>query len=154
MKIGRLLALIGTILSIIGTFLFTLYSYINPVYGVGGIISLASAFSLATSWIDFVLIIVFIIFILACIVQLIGIPNSISAIIGGGITLIFCVFIFLGVFGLIPGFTNGIGFLLDHTEWIPGVIPVTVELLGVGLGTYIATVGGIISLVSGFFPRE
>ena len=105
-------------------------------------------------WIIYVLIIAFLIFLLACIVQIFGIQSHIIALIGGGITLVFCIFIFLGQFGVLPAFTDDIGFLLDANDWIPGVIPITVNLFNIGLGTYIVTVGGALTFVSGFLPRE
>jgi len=154
MQTSKLLALIGAVLSILGSFFFTLYTYVNSVYGVGGILSLITAFGIATSWVDYLLIIVFLIFLLACVAQIFGIQSSISAIIGGAITVAFCIFIFLGVFGVLSGFTDGIGLLLDHADWISGVIPVNVFSLNPGLGTYIAAVGGILTFISGFLHRE
>ena len=151
---SKLLALIGAILSILGVFFFSLYTYFYPVYGIGGILSLFSAFGDATTWVHYVLIITFLIFLLACIVQIFGIQSHIIALIGGGITLVFCIFIFLGQFGVLPAFTDDIGFLLDANDWIPGVIPITVNLFNIGLGTYIVTVGGALTFVSGFLPRE
>ncbi len=151
---SKLLALIGTILSILGWFFFPLYVYTNTVYGIGALLSLGTAFSTAFSLIHYVLIIVFLIFILACLVQIVGIPNGIAAIVGGGITFLVSVFIILGAFGILPVFTDGIGFLMDHVDWIPGIIPIPLELPGAGLGTYIAAVGGALSLASGFLPRE
>ena len=151
---SKLLALIGAILSILGAFFFSLYTYVFPVYGVGGLLSIGSAFGAASTGVHYILIITFFIFLLATIVQIFGIQSHIIAMIGGGITLVFCIFIFLGVFGVLPAITDGIGFLLDNNDWIPGVIPVNVNLFNVGLGTYITTVGGVLSFVSGFLPRE
>ncbi len=153
-KTSKLLALIGAILSILGSFFFTLYTNVNSVYGVGALLSIGTAFSLALSWVHYVLIFAFIIFLLASIAQIFGIPSSIAAIIGGTITLIFCIFIILGVYGVFSAFTIQTGFLFDHIDWIPGIIPINVNIAGVGLGTYIAAVGGILSLVSGFMSRE
>ena len=151
---SKILALIGAVLSILGTLFFSLYTYVFPVYGIGGILSLGSAFATASSAVHYILIIVFLIFLVASIVQVFGIQSHIIALIAGGVTLVFCIFIFLGIFGVLPAFTDGIGYLLDENYWIPGVIPVTVNLFNVGLGTYIATVGGALTFVSGFLPRE
>lgn len=154
---SKLLAIIGAILSILGSFFFTLIpGFAFNVYGVGALLSLPTAFSTAATfgWVDYVIIIAFLIFLLACLVQIFGIPNGIAAIVGGGITFIFCVFLILGSFGVLSVFSDRLGVLLDSNDWIAGIIPVTVNLGTLGLGTIIAAVGGGLTLASGFLPRE
>jgi hypothetical protein len=141
----------------LGTFFFSLIpGYAFNVYGIGGILALPTAFSIAalSGWVDYLIIIVFLIFLLASLVQLIGIPNGIAAIVGGGISLIFCIFIILGSFGVLSVFPERLGILFDSNDWFTNIIPVTVNFGSLGLGTIIAAVGGGVTLVSGFLPRD
>jgi len=153
---SKLLALIGAILSILGTFFFSLYEHVGfHVYGIGGILNIGTAFAIAGTFVEYLLVVAFILFILAALVQVFGVPSKLIAIITGAITVVFCIFIILGNFiGGLEVFTDGIGLLFANNDWINGVIPVPINLPGVGLGTYIATVGGILTLVSGFLSRE
>jgi hypothetical protein len=153
---SKLLAIIGTIVSILGAFFFGLIGYMgNQVYGAGVLLNLGNVFYIANSVVKYILVAVFFLFLLASIVQVFGIPSSLVAIITGAITFLFGVFIIL--LGYIDAFypvLSELGELFSYTDWVSGIIPVTLDLGGVGLGAYIVTLGGALTLVSGFLPRE
>jgi hypothetical protein len=111
------------------------------------------------SWVVYVILVIVIIFCLSGIFQILGMKVRALAIIGGLLPLAYGVIFILGAFNItIPYFAVIQLFTVicfgDTTALVPQFLPMSMNVLGVGLGLLIFTIGSLLSFISGFMKRE
>ena len=167
MKIGKILPVIGGIITIFATFAMTWFE-VAGVYGSGIAIALGigdtftNAAAIATSWggdvPTFAIYIVegcFIFMLISGLLMLFGGSSRVLAVIGSLMPTGIGVAIIVGSLSPIPDNVVSYVSLLasDSAKW--GIFPFHVPLGGVlGLGSVILLIGGLMGLVSAFFPRK
>lgn len=164
MKSGRALALLSGIITIIGTYVLAVSSSITGVSsGIGFITNLTALFAdpagLAASigveiWVYFILVALFIIFLAAGVLQIIGMANR-------AISFIFSLFpLAIGLMFFFLTYTDFLGiksaFFQTYFEAAPigGIFPFYVPLGDLGLGTYVLIAGGVLGIISVFLERK
>lgn len=182
MSLARtLLIIIGAVLSILGTYVFALYGF--PGYGASGIGFIMNAFlgnvppymmpSLisdpafwaATIGVDviifWILFIVFIIFLVAGLLQFVGLKSRIVGIIFSLFPLGVGVMLILVFFTEILGPISGSFAALFLGEELVGFLPYLVDIgaflpaySGVGIGSFFLVGGGLIGLIGSALPKD
>ncbi|MHA1913986.1 MAG: hypothetical protein ACW986_11450 [Promethearchaeota archaeon] len=164
MAAGKILVLIGALLTLVSTFFFAFFHVVGDVYGSGiGFIFnipeiMADADLIATFigtevMVIYIVTIVFIVFLLSGILQLIGLINRVVALIGSIIALGIGILFMLIMWDLLPDM-NLYTILLVDNAIVDGIwplhVPVGTFALGtVSLGTYTLVAGGGLGLVGG-----
>jgi hypothetical protein len=166
MKSGRALALISGLVTIIGTYVLTVSAALpNVSSGIGFITRLPELFAdpvtLAISiglgdlvWVYFILVALFIVFLAAGVLQIIGMANR-------AISFIFSLFpLAIGLLFVFLTYTDYLGiksaFFQAYFEapLIGGIYPFHVPLGDLGLGTYVLIAGGALGIISVFMKRD
>ncbi|MFX0007251.1 MAG: hypothetical protein ACFFA7_09290 [Promethearchaeota archaeon] len=172
MKIGKILIVIGAIITLLSTFLFSL-ARTNGAdgrtfsSGIGFLINLPSIFGNMAYWLafnggevtlEYIMSILFIIFVFSGVIQLIGLANKYVASIGSLIAIAFGITIITFVAVDIPGW--GLN-LYSSLFWAPpissGILPLDIPVMAASgafyqnlqLGTITLIVGGGVGLVGG-----
>jgi hypothetical protein len=158
MAAGKVLILLGGILTLVSTY-FLAFFLVSPgiyAYGTAFIINLGTIFANIDAYavgmgtdvlVVWVLIIVYIVFLVSGILQLIGLANRVVAIIGSILPLV------MGVLMLL--ITLNVLNMMNYTQLFhagaisAGILPFNLDLGGVGLGTIILLAGGTLGLVGG-----
>ncbi|MHA2119775.1 MAG: hypothetical protein ACW990_01085 [Promethearchaeota archaeon] len=164
MAAGKILVLIGALLTLVSTFFFAFFHVVGDVYGSGiGFIFnipeiMADADLIATFigtevMVIYIVTIVFIVFLLSGILQLVGLINRVVALIGSIIALGIGILFMLIMWDLLPDM-NLYTILLVDNAIVDGIwplhVPVGTFALGtVSLGTYTLVAGGGLGLVGG-----
>jgi hypothetical protein len=164
MAAGKILVLIGALLTLFSTFFFAFFHVVGDVYGSGiGFIFnipeiMADAATIATFigtevLIVYIVTIVFIVFLLSGVLQLIGLINRVVALIGSIIALGIGILMMLIMWDLLPDY-NMYTILLVNNAIADGIwplhVPVGTFALGtVSLGTYTLVAGGVLSFIGG-----
>lgn len=160
-KAGKILALLGGIFTLIGTFVLSLFTTGSSYfYGIGLFIPFTNFTGLFLGdWVNILVGIGVVLYLLAFLLILIGIKVKILAFIGSLFPLAMVVFIVLGAFGLtgplfyIGNVIGGGGMTALVDGWVPLSFPVL--LLGeIDLGTWIIGLGGLLALISSFLSRD
>jgi hypothetical protein len=166
MGAGKSLALIAGLLTLIGTYVVAIYG-VAGVYagsGIGFILNIPSLFADATTyasglsievWLFYILVIVFIIFLAAGLLQIVFMKSRVLSILWSlfplGVSLMFLLLVYTDVLGIKSAFF-ALFFIGEHYGGIyPFIVNVGSDL---ALGVYIILAGGVLGLVSGFLPRE
>ncbi|MCJ7650758.1 MAG: hypothetical protein MUP85_19275 [Candidatus Lokiarchaeota archaeon] len=171
MALGKIFVILGALLSILGTYVFAIYGatgvvgsgigFILNTFG-GGLVTptlFAGADVHATYlsievWLYYILLAVFLIFLLAGLLQLIGIKSKIGGFVfslfplGVGIMLILV--FYTDILGLKSFFFT----IVFIGEQYADFYPILVNLGDLALGTYLITAGGALGVISTFMPRE
>ena len=165
MGAGKILILIGALLTLVSTFFFSLFVTPFPGvvtvpgaygYGIGFIFNvpniLADGANVAASigadvMVMYIVAIVFIVFLLSGILQLIGLASRVVAIIGSIFPIVVGILILLISFGILD-FGNYLS-LLTAGALAEGIFPFNLTLGTVSLGTYTLLAGGVLGLVGG-----
>lgn len=172
MGAGKILVIIGALLSILGTYVFALFTpapgWIGS--GIGFAVNLPELFANADLlaalvgmevFIIYIVIVVFLIFLAAGFLQLVGLKSRV-------VGLIFSFFpLFMGVMFILLFWTDILGPLstvfgaMFATDLLGGAFPVFVTgggtnmLLGdLGLGAYFLVGGGVLGLIGCILPRD
>ena len=165
MDTGKLLAIIGGIITFAGTWWLSLFAVSTTefVFAVGGIMRFSDVVANAATnplgveaWVIYLILVVYCIFLLSFILQLLGGKSRISAFIGSLLPLA------VGVFIMIYSLSSQLGIVYDVMStfagaslidnWFPFhyVIGTQVE----AIGTYAITFGSFLALISSFIPRH
>ena len=172
MGAGKILVIIGALLSIVGTFVFALFDPAIDLLGsgLGFAVNIPTLFedvdSVALStglevFVIYIVLIVFIIFLAAGFLQLVGLKSRV-------VGLIFALFpLFIGVMFILLFFTDILGPLsaifgaMFETDIFGDTFPLfftiggTDALLGeFGLGAYFLVGGGVLGLIGCILPRD
>ena len=161
MGAGKALAVIGGLLVIVATFLLSLFASGGQfASGINLVMNIMTLFTGAAEIMDWVFVVIFIIFLLSGIFILIGVKSRALAIIGAIVPLVLSIFIILGPLGILADFYSYFDVMLGD-QLVAGIIPYDLGLwpsdaaLGtVSVGTYILLVGGLLGLISGFMSRD
>ncbi|MFX0060341.1 MAG: hypothetical protein ACFE8J_18745 [Candidatus Heimdallarchaeota archaeon] len=166
MGAGKIIMFLGALLSILGTYVFAIYG-VSPIVGSGiGFITnlptlfdpaVASAFEVATAtpvWLYYILVVIFIIFLAAGVLQLIGIKSRIGAFIFSlfplGVGLMFIFLVYTDFLGIRTAFF-ALFFIGEH---FGNIFPFLVPLGDLALGTYLLVGGGALGIISVFMERD
>lgn len=162
MRTGQILALLGVILTQIADF-FAFYpimtsqvgSGIGFINNIGVIILHADVYANGMNipiWFFFVILGLIIIFLQSGLFQIIGIWNRVASLVFALFPLLFGICILLSYNGLFG--TGGTVFLfLFWGEQIGNIFPFLIPIGELGLGTYLIISGGLLGIISVFFPR-
>ena len=171
MAVGKIFIILGALLSILGTYVFAIYGTVGSVgSGIGFILNtfgggvadptlFAGSSTYASSlsievWLYYILLVVFLIFLAAGILQLIGIKSRIFGLIfslfplGVGLMFVFLVYTdFLGIKSLFFA-------LFFIGEQYGNVFPIFIDLGNLSLGAYFLVGGGALGLIGSILPRD
>ncbi len=159
MGAGKILILIGALLTLVSTFFFAFFEVIPTgafasglgfVFNIPTILSSADGYAI-TMAVDvivvYILAIVYLVFILSGILQLVGLASRVVAIIGSILPLAIGVLILLINLGILD--------MLEYTQlfWelpiVDGVLPFNLAIGPTSLGTITLLAGGVLGLVGG-----
>ena len=164
MALGKIFIILGALLSILGTYVFAIYGGTGYVgSGIGFITNLsilfenADSFAIALSievWMFFILVVIFLIFLAAGVLQIIGIKNKVVGLIFSlfplGVGLMFILLVYSDFLGMKSAFF-AIFFIGEHYG---NFFPIFVPLGDLALGAYFLVGGGVLGVISTFLPRE
>lgn len=162
MAIGKILIILGGLLSILGTFVFAVYNILPGLVGsgLGFALNIPDLFALdpALLGIDaiiyYLLLVVFIIFLVAGILQFVGLKSRIVGIIFSlfplGVGLMFILLIYTTILGPI----SALFALFFIGEQFGNFFPILVDLGGLGLGVYFLLGGGALGLIGCILPGD
>ena len=159
MGAGKVLILIGGLLTLASTFFLTFFGVVGTVYGfgLGFIFNLPDIFTDADVYafvmgtetmIVYILLIVYIVFVISGVLQLIGMASRVVAIIGSILPIVIAVlFILIGLNILdFESYTM----LFWHESIVDGILPFDIALGDLGsLGTFTLLAGGVLGLIGG-----
>ncbi len=171
MALGKIFIILGALLSILGTYVFAIYGVTGSVgSGIGFILNtfgggladptlFAGSSTYATIlgievWLFYILLGVFLIFLAAGALQLIGVKSRVAGLIfslfplGVGIMLILV--FYTDILGLKSFFFT----IFFVGEQLGDFFPILVNLGDLALGTYLLLGGGVLGVISTFLPRE
>ena len=171
MALGKIFIILGALLSILGTYVFAIYGGTGSVgSGIGFILnafgggwtdptlfagsSTWAAILGIEVWLYFILLGVFLIFLAAGVLQLIGMKSKVAGLIfslfplGVGIMLILV--FYTDILGLKSFFFT----IVFVGEQYGNFFPILVNLGDLALGTYLILGGGALGVISTFLPRE
>ncbi|MHA1913980.1 MAG: hypothetical protein ACW986_11420 [Promethearchaeota archaeon] len=164
MAAGKILAILGGLLTILGTYVFAIYGS-TPIVGsgIGFILNIPELFADAGTiapllstpvWLFYIYVIIFVVFLAAGILQIIGMKNRVISFIfslfplGVGLMFIFLVYTdFLGIKSAFFAFV----FIGEHYA---NFFPILVPLGDLALGAYFLIAGGALGIVSVFAGRD
>lgn len=166
MASGKLFALIAAILTLIGTYVFAINTGSLPSTvgsGIGFIFNIPGLFTDAAThagtlsidvMIFYVLLVVFIVFLAAGVLQFIFAKSKI-------LSLIFSLFpLGVGLMFIFLTYSDFLGIKSDffstffEGEHYADLYPILLDLGGLALGAYFITAGGALGLISTFMPRD
>jgi len=171
LALGKIFIILGALLSILGTYVFAIYDLTGDVgSGIGFILNtiggglkdptlFAGASTYATDlnidvWLFYLLLGVFLIFLAAGVLQLIGMKSRVAGLIFSlfplGVGLMFVFLTYTDFLGIKSEFFQ-VFFLGEHYG---NSFPVLIDLGGLALGAYLLVGGGALGLISTFLPRE
>ena len=166
MGAGKVLALVAGLLTLIGTYVVAIYGIAGSYAGsgIGFILNIPDLFANADSystllsiqiWLFYILVIVFIIFLAAGLLQIIFMKSRILSILWSlfplGVSVMFLLLVYTDFLGIKSAFF-ALFFIGEHFGGIyPFIVNVGADL---GLGVYLILGGGALGLISGFLPRE
>ena len=171
MGAGKILILIGALLTLVSTFFFSLFAtlgfpgvnatYGDYGYGIGFIFNIPYVLSNGADFaadigaevmVVYIVAIVFIVFLLSGILQLIGLATRVLAIIGSILPIAAGVLTLLISFGILD-FGNYLT-LFASDGIAPGIFPFDISLGTVSLGTYTLIAGGVLGFVGGILGTD
>ena len=164
MKSGQVLALLSGIITLLGTYVIAIYGSVGTVgSGIGFILNLgelfinADAYALALSspvWLYFIYVILFIVFLAAGVLQIIGMKSRAVSFIFSLFPLAVGLMIFFLVYTDILGLKTFFFTLVFAGDQYGNIFPFLVPIDQLALGTYVLIAGGVLGLISGFLPRD
>ena len=172
LALGKIFVILGALLSIFGTYVFAIYAggtgfvgsgigfFLNTIGGgladptlFAGASTYASSLGVEV-WMYYIFLSIFLIFLAAGVLQLIGMKSRVAGLIfslfplGVGIMLILV--FYTDILGL-KSFFFTIFFI---GEQYGDIFPILINLGDLALGTYLIVGGGALGLISTFLPRE
>ena len=164
MKIGKILVLVGALLTLVSTFLFSFGQTVGPdgrtlTSGIGFLFNLPEIFGNVAYWnglnggetaLQYTFSIVFIVFVLSGVIQLLGFVNKYVSIIGSLIALAFAITMIVFITVDVPGWGfNRYSSLLWRAPIVDGILPFDLPLIAASGSFYLAYSLGTITLMAG-----
>ncbi len=165
MGAGKVLILIGALITIASTFFLTFFAIVGDVYafGLGFTFNIPDifqnvdgyAFFMGTdTMVVYILVIVYIVFLISGVLQLVGLASRVVAIIGSIFPIVTAILIILIVqFGILDGMYK-YTFLFWNDSIVDGILPFDLALGDVSLGTYTLLAGGVLGLIGGIMGSK
>ena len=164
MGVGKVLVLIGALLTLVSTFFLSLFevamgidaSGIGFVFNIPNILTEGPAYAVIMGtevMIVYILTIVYLVFILSGILQLVGLASRVVAIIGSILPIVISVLIIFILLGVLD--YGSYTLLFMRPDIIEGILPFHVAIGSpVSLGTYTLLAGGVLGLVGGILSTK
>ena len=171
MALGKIFIILGALLSILGTYVFALYGstgivgsgigFILNTFGGGSIspplFTGASTYATVLStevWIFYILLVIFLIFLAAGVLQFIGMKSRVGGLIFSlfplGVGLMFIFLTYTDFLGIKSAFFA----LFFIGEQYGDIFPILLNLPDLGLGVYFLVAGGAFGLIGSILPRD
>jgi len=172
MAVGKIFIILGALLSILGTYVFAIYGAVGTVgSGIGFILNtigggfldptlIAGASTYATIlgievWLFYTLLVLFIIFLVAGILQLVGLKSRVIGLIFSLFPLCIGVLFILVFYTEILGVISGSFAFFFIGEQFGDIFPILLDIGdGVGLGAFFLLGGGALGLIGCILPRD
>jgi len=156
MGIGKIFIILGALLTLVSTFFLSFFAVVGDYYGSGigfafnipDIMADPGSYVSGEDMVVYIVAIVFIVFLVSGVIQLIGIASRAFAIIGSIIVLGVGVTILLAILDVFPDITPYASLLVGEAI-APGVWPFDVALGDASLGVYTLLAGGALGLIGG-----
>ena len=155
MGAGKILVLLGAILTLVSTFFLSFFSAgstygwgLGLVFNIADIMADPGSFVTGETMTVYIVAIVFIVFLISGILQLVGLASRVIAIIGSIIVIAIGVVLLIVAFDFIPDMTPYKS-LLEGEVIVDGIWPLDVSFGDLSLGTYTLLAGGALGLVGG-----
>ncbi|MBY9009055.1 MAG: hypothetical protein KGD74_04230 [Candidatus Lokiarchaeota archaeon] len=154
-----LLIVIAAVLTLLGTYLFALFPSFPPLVGsgLGFAMNLPMIIGLdpgADAVVFYLLLVLFIVWLASGALQLVGLKSKIVGIIFSLVPLAIGLMFVLLVYTEILGAMSATFFLMTSGEVIGGVIPILIEIGGMGLGVYFLLAGGVLGVVGSSLSKD
>jgi hypothetical protein len=154
-----ILIVVGAILTLLGTYIFALIPFFPPTLGsgLGFAMNLSFIFTIdpgADAVVFYLFLVLFLVWLASGALQLVGLKSKVVGIIFSLVPLAIGVMFVLLVYTEILGPMTTVFFILTAAEPLGGVIPIYVELLGMGLGVYFLLGGGVLGLIGSILPKD
>ncbi|MBY9020758.1 MAG: hypothetical protein KGD67_06860 [Candidatus Lokiarchaeota archaeon] len=165
MALGKLFVILGALLTLVGTYVFAIYGAVGVVgSGIGFILNFLDLFANAALYAGFagievylfyILLVVFAIFLISGILQLVGIKSKVVGLIFSlfpiGVGVMFLLLFYTTILGPISGLFG----LFFIGEQFGNIFPILVDIGGgTGIGAFFLLGGGALGVISTFLPRE
>ncbi|HDZ19579.1 hypothetical protein LCGC14_0832800 [marine sediment metagenome] len=159
MGAGKVLILIGALLTLVSTFFFAFFETASPdvyAYGLGFVLNLPDLFSDADPFavimgvevmVVYILAIVYIVFLISGILQLVGLASRVVAIIGSILPILGGVLILLINLEIVDMLSDTALFWREPI--VDGVLPFNLAIGPTSLGTITLLAGGVLGLAGG-----
>ena len=156
MGAGKILIIIGALLTLVSTFFLSFFAVGGTLYGSGigfafnipDIMANPGNYATGETMIVYIVAIVFIVFLISGVLQLIGLASRAFAFIGSIIVLGIGIVLLLAVFDIFPDITP-YGTLLVGDAIADGIWPFDLALGDASLGLYTLLAGGALGLIGG-----
>ncbi|NVM37169.1 MAG: hypothetical protein HWN81_16340 [Candidatus Lokiarchaeota archaeon] len=156
MGAGKILVIIGAILTLVSTFFLSFFaaggsdygSGIGFVFNIPDIMANPGDYVAGETMTVYIVAIVFIVFLISGVLQLIGLASRVFAIIGSIIVIGVGVTILLAILDVFPDMTAYRNLLVGDAI-ADGIWPFDLALGDVSLGTYTLLAGGALGLIGG-----
>lgn len=155
MGAGKILVIIGAILTLVSTFFLSFFAVGGGLYGsgIGFVFNIPDIMAnpgnyAADTMIVYIVAIVFIVFLISGVLQLIGLASRVVAIIGSIIVLGIGIVLLLAIFDIFPDFAT-YSTLLVNDAIADGIWPFDLALGDASLGAYTLLAGGALGLIGG-----
>jgi hypothetical protein len=154
-----LLIVIAAVLTLLGTYVFALFPSFPPLVGsgLGFAMNLPTIITIdpgADALAFYFLLVLFIVWLASGALQLIGLKSRIVGIIFSLVPLAIGIMFVLLVYTTILGIMTAVFFLMTSGEVFAGVIPMLIEIFGMGLGVYFLLAGGVLGIIGSSLPKE
>jgi hypothetical protein len=160
MGAGKILILLGGLLTLASTFFLSFYGVGGGVYGsgLGFIFNIADIMANPGSYVAgetmvvYIVAIVYIVFLISGVLQLVGMASRVIAIIGSIIVLAVGILMLLVLLNILPVYAPYIT-LFEHTHIVPG-LPFDYALGPASLGMYLLLAGGALGFIGGILGTD
>jgi len=98
--------------------------------------------------------VLFIVWLASGVLQFIGLKSKIVGIIFSLVPLAIGVMFVLLLYTTILGPMTALFFLMTSGEVIAGIIPIYIDLAGMGLGVYFLLAGGVLGVIGSILPKD
>jgi hypothetical protein len=158
MGAGKILCILGGIITLLATYLFS-FAVLIPgfasLYGIGFFMNFEIFFSgIPATAIEIIMIIVFVIFMLSGVFILVGLKVRALAIFGGIFATVIGLYLILTTYNLLPPEIGQYILFFARADLVGGIIPLSVDLGGPALGSFLVLGGGVLGLVGGIMGTE
>ena len=162
MGAGKVLILIGALLTLVSTFFLAFYeaaggdlgSGLGFIYNIADIMANPGNYASGQTMTVYIVAIVYIVFLISGVLQLLGLASRVFAIIGSAIVLFASIMMLLVLLNILPVYADYIT-LFEQPAIVPGILPYNLPIGSMGsLGTYTLLAGGILGFVGGILGTK